>query len=124
MAGDFNVDFLPTMAIDPFGDFPGRVSRHEERRMFLEALLEGLKLQLQLPEESAGFPPVQWATECLSCPITQVPMGSQHGLPSLLDYGAATTGLITKIRAFWTPLPRDHAATLHVTSRADSITHL
>jgi len=30
MAGDFNVDLLPTMVSDPFRDLPGRASRHEE----------------------------------------------------------------------------------------------
>lgn len=37
MAGDFNVDLLPTIVSDPFRDLPGRASRHEERRMLFRS---------------------------------------------------------------------------------------
>ena len=41
-----------------------------------------------------------------------MPTGLQPGIPSLLDYGAASRGLISQIRAFWMPMPMDHAAIL------------
>ena len=110
LAGDFNVDFLPVSAMDPFSHLPDRESKHEDKRTMLQSFLESLHLELRLPKQSGDFPPVEWATECLYAPITRVPMGAQAGLPSTIDFAAASAGFVAEVSAYWLPIHTDHAA--------------
>ena len=54
---------------------------------------------------------VQWLNENNVSPITRLPIGNQvlSSLPSTLDYGAASLGLIGDGALFWKGVPADHA---------------
>ena len=109
--GDLNVDFLPTLQVDPSRHDLGRQTRHcQERRTFC-SWSKSLRMELFLPEHVLGSPGGQWAPFA-QAPFTHVTTGEQIGLPSLLDYACLSEGCQARCYADWRLSPGDHAATV------------
>ena len=90
--GDFNVDQLPVAHYDPGSDAPDRMQHHRNERVNLAQFANSFGLDLALPEQVFGSPGGQWNEQAAFYPLTQCPVGQQHGLPSLLDYTLAVPG--------------------------------
>lgn len=108
--GDFNIDLLPELAIDPFGDMPDRGSRHRDERESLNDLLQTMGLDLRVPDWCVGLPGGPHSEAAVFSLISRTPVGDQHGLPSLLDFGACTNGCIERSWLDWDIARSDHAA--------------
>ena len=104
--GDWNVDLLPAMSNDPFKDLPSRQRHHLDRRLLLESWAGSETVECHVPDQCLSSPPCE---ACLFAPITRIPLGSQVGTPSLLDYAFATRYFIVESSIFWEGLPGDHA---------------
>ena len=107
--GDWNVDMLPTLALDPFSDLPLRSSHHSERRDAIEAWASGSHLSLFLPQEVVSVQGGVWAKICSDCPVTRLPVGEQDHKPSLLDYAWQSCSLILNASIAWLSAMADHA---------------
>ena len=108
--GDINVDFLPTLAIDPWGESPERSQRDWFERDLVLALLKTMGIELQIPESSVGMPGGPFSEAALFSLVSRIPVGEQLGLPSLLDYSTARPGLLRKSLLDWDVAIADHAA--------------
>ena len=109
MLGDWNVDQLPEQEWDPWAEEPARAMHHARERRWLQALTQACNVTLAMPEIVQSQPPGPWATDCFFTGITRVPIGGQVGLPSILDYAAATPGCISKVWGTWEGTCSDHA---------------
>ena len=113
VVGDWNVDQLPTLAVDPFADSIGRSNHHFDRRQVLNAWLEAHKLDLTLPEVWFGVPQCFADEFCIRAPISRVPKFVQFStlghIPSLLDYGASSSNTVLSSSIEWENRISDHA---------------
>ena len=107
--GDFNVDQLPVQPWDPWAQQDQRNQHHARERRWLEAMTQACNCTLYLPGCVSEAPSGQWANLCRNTGITRVPVGGQAGLPSVLDYAAATPGCIARIWGTWEGTCSDHA---------------
>ena len=109
--GDWNVDMLPTLCSDPWGDVPGRSQHHLDQRIIFDAFVEQFHLDLCLPSDFNSVPGGPFAEFCFQVPITRIPIGEQaiRCLPSLIDFGVGSRGFLTQCSLFWEGVPADHA---------------
>jgi len=106
---DWNVDMLPNMHVDPWSHELHRWLHHYERRMTLAEWAEPFGFEFFLPERSVGLPGGIWNSEAIDCPFTRIPLGDQPGLPSCIDYVAASPNLVSSTCCDWTYSYSDHA---------------
>ena len=111
VAGDINIDILPTLAGDPWAARPGRSEHHAAQRAHLASFCEALRLECIVPEIRRGIPGGAFSEECLFAPITRVPIGcaADTDLPSTIDYALANDGLIESSAIHWSHAIADHA---------------
>ena len=111
VAGDWNIDQLPPLAIDPFSDHPGRDQHHQAERVLVQSLVDRFHLSLFVPEVVCSTPGGPFDDACRASPITRIPVGeaASYCSPSLLDYAAASENLVTESRIHWHGVPADHA---------------
>lgn len=111
LLGDFNVDFLPSIANDPYSDVHLRSSRHSEGRDLVEALAESLHLAVLLPETFGSFPGVPWLdVACSGVAFTRIPYSGEDGQHcSLLDYFIGNPEEVSEVELWWNCAPADHA---------------
>ena len=111
VAGDWNIDQLPSLAIDPFSDHPGRDQHHQAERVLVQSLVDRFHLSLFVPEVVCSTPGGPFDDACRASPITRIPVGeaASYCSPSLLDYAAASENLVTESHIHWHGVPADHA---------------
>ena len=114
--GDWHIDILPTLANDPFSCTSNRMAHHFERRELLNSWLSFNRLCSVLPKHVLGAPGGKWARTCESSLISRVPSDDQLGLPSLLDFGAASENFVKNSWLSWLFRFSDHAANIFVVS--------
>ena len=107
--GDWNVDQLPTFQSDPFCHLPNRSNHHFERRCLLAAWAESLSVSLHLPDFPLSSPGGTYDQFCLTSFFTRVPIGDQEGVPSVIDYAFADSGVVVSSSLDWQCAPADHA---------------
>ena len=109
--GDFNVDQLPALAVDPFADLPGRYSHHSDERLRLTTFADKFGLDLEIPEMVVSTPGGPFGDMCAFAPISRIPAGEQAStmLPSCLDYCMASPNLVQTSEVHWEGVPADHA---------------
>ena len=108
--GDWNVDQLPALSIDPFASLPSRSIHHYDRRILLASWADSIGAEMHLPTCSLSFHGGEYDDLCLSCcPLTRLPIGLQVALPSCLDYSFDTQQLIEDSYLEWHGVPADHA---------------
>ena len=118
--GDTNVDYLPTLAIDPWIDDHGRHLHHLDRRIIFEDWLDTLSLHLQLPERMVSGPGGPWSDACAFSVVSRVPLGEQLGVPSLLDFGVASDRLVRESFVDWHSADADHAYVVYILNSVHS----
>ena len=89
--GDFNIDQLPTLEVDPFDDFPDRSAHHIEERLRLETFAEQFRLKLHIPQVLLSVLGGPFADACAFAPVSRIPVGdlATSSLPSYLDHSLA-----------------------------------
>ena len=109
--GDWNVDLLPSLACDPWGERAERSLHHLEQRVLFDTFLDQFDLHLSIPSVFDSVPGGPFGRFCFQVPITRIPVGEQINrcLPSLLDFGASSRGMIAETSLFWDGAPADHA---------------
>ena len=108
--GDFNVDQLPVLAGDPWSGLPGRAGHHSFERNLLHAFCERFRLSVEMPKRVVGECAGEHRLVSALCPLTRIPTGEQLGVPSLLDYGLASPGIILDSAVDWEIAMADHGA--------------
>ena len=112
--GDWNIDLLPSLANDPFCCMPSRLTHHSDRRGMLQSWLDAHHVDLVVPEKVLGCPGGRWNDACKSSVVSGIPSDDQLGVPSLLDFGAASRNLVQSSWLAWEPRFSDHAASFFV----------
>ena len=109
--GDWNVDFGPTHQHYPFEDSQDSENcTMEHRRDILSAFCAANNADLSFAEHVDGLPMNHlWHDACISFPFTRIPLGSQGGRPSLLDFVFASKNLVSSCEGSWNKVPTDHA---------------
>ena len=109
--GDWNVDQLPSLAIDPFSESPERSWHHFDERERLNSFADRFRLCLHIPDMVCSIPGGPFADVCWRTPITRIPVGlaAQYTSPSLLDYALCSPDTIDFCRVHWDGAPADHA---------------
>ena len=109
--GDWYIDLLPTLSVDPWQERIDRQQHHAGQRVLLEAFAETHRLHVFVPQRWSSVPGGPFAEQCLMSPITRVPTGQSVAvvLPSTLDYGLGSQGFITDSFIHWEKVPADHA---------------
>ena len=107
--GDWNVDYLPTLMMDPWCNVPHRSHHHSERRMSLESWADASNLQLFLPSMVVGLPGGHFNEFALACQFSRVPEGVQSHIPSLLDFAVASRSVVKSCELDWENSMSDHA---------------
>ena len=77
--GDFNIDLLPNLAIDPWPDIPSREARHREEREMLNDLLLTMRLDLRVLDCSVGLPGGPHGEAAVFSVLSRIPCGDQNG---------------------------------------------
>ena len=107
--GDFNIDLLPSLHVDPFQDVSNRNMFHRSRRHHLNEFFQVFNLDDVIPYDVCSVPCNDPSLEYLwFAPVTRLPIGEQHGLPSLLDY-MAVSGCDAHGAISWEHAIADHA---------------
>ena len=118
--GDWNVDLLPTLELDPWRHVNARSQHHLLRRCVLDGWASASKLNLCLPSSVDGVPDGRFADVCATVPITRIPSDEQASslgqLPSLLDFGFCSGKSARELIASWRLRLSDHAAMLFTVS--------
>ena len=111
VAGDWNVDQLPSFAADPYAEKPGRETHHQGERVLVQTLADKFRLSLSLPEMVWSSPGGPFDDICSCVPISRIPTGECTGyhLPSLLDYGLGSHMFVKSCGLHWEGVPADHA---------------
>jgi len=113
VCGDWNVDFLSTLASDPFADRRLALDSDDaEKRFAVHHLVEEWGCELLLPERVVGSPGGPIGEDAVCTPFTRVPLGANtdREIPSLLDYIVA--GFAAHPVINWEPCLGDHAVIL------------
>ena len=113
VVGDFNVDQLPSLSVDPWQHEFNRDSHHRERRGILTAWAEALNLEMSLPERCEDLVPKPGSETCIWAPISHIPLGEQQGNPSLLGYAFHSNNLQISCKLRWDGVPADHALQMY-----------
>ena len=123
VAGDWNVDQLPTLAIDPYADHAERAVHHMAERVLVQSLANRLRLEVNIPGMVCSTPGGPFDDVCFMAPVTRIPTGqpASYSLPSLLDYGLSTDGYVKETRVHWEGVPADHAMVTFSTHSATSL---
>ena len=109
--GDWNVDQMPSFALDPFAALPGRESHHRERRNTLMSWASAHNLRIEFPQSDLKRMPECISEELLfsGVPFTRMPQGLQDALPSCLDYAFSSSDFVSDSSFSWRDVPGDHA---------------
>lgn len=102
------MDCLPALASDPFWAEPNRMDKDFEQCCLLDQLLTSCALQHHTPTHNEGNPMCPYAEQCIVAPVTRIPIGDQHGLPSWIDH-CASDGTVISCWVSWENAPADHA---------------
>ena len=68
IAGDWNVDLLPSLSVDPWTGVDGRDEHHADRRALLEAFADSLRLKTLTPTQTNSVPGGPFSEHCLLAP--------------------------------------------------------
>jgi len=111
IVGDWNIDQLPTTALDPYSHLPWRDLHHAVERLRLDALAERFHLDVNIPSRVCSAPGGPFNTDCWYAPISRIPVGDScaNSYPSLLDYALSSPGLVQDSTLHWHGMPADHA---------------
>ena len=123
VAGDWNVDQLPTLAIDPYADHAERAVHHMAERLLVQSLADRFRLEVNISGMVCSTPGGPFDDVCFMAPVTRIPTGqpASYSLPSLLDYGLSTDGYVKETRVHWEGVPADHAMVTFSTHSATSL---
>ena len=69
IVGDWNIDQLPSMAVDPFHDRPYRGWHHQAERVLVQSLAARFHLSLSIPDIVYSTPGGPFDHACLGSPI-------------------------------------------------------
>lgn len=121
--GDFNVDQLPSLSVDPWHAECLRSERHADQRAQLQELCDALGAQIHIAEEVRAPSGGPFALLSLQAPLTRIPQGrgAEREVPSCLDYAIAPAD-VCRTWATWTRAPSDHSwimAELEVRTRSE-----
>ena len=119
--GDFNIDMLPSLQVDPFHNVSNRNMYHRSRRLLMQAG-SSFNLDVVIPYDARNIPCNDPSLEYFwFAPITRLPIGEQRGLPSLLDYllvsGCDALGAVS-----WEHAIADHAFVwFHINIKVEAV---
>ena len=75
VAGDWNIDQLPSMMVDPYGDQPSRHLHHQAERVLVQSLADRFRLTFSIPEVVYSGPGGPFNDICSIAPISRIPTG-------------------------------------------------
>ena len=111
MLGDWNVDILSSLQIDPWFQIRTEAQVQADDRRRLNSFLDAMRLRLVFPAEVASPSGGPFAWQTAAAPVSRLPVGeqAQAALPSTLDYAAEREPVIKRAVLHWRGVLADHA---------------
>ena len=109
--GDINVDLLPTLSSDPFGDRDNRSLRHLEERIVYQEFLDANYLECQVPGMEGTPGGAFYQTDWIEAACSRMPLGDSVDttVPSLLDHASYRNCIDVHSQVSWDLDWGDHA---------------
>ena len=100
VAGDWNVDQLPSLSNDPWSDQPGREMHHVAERLLLQTLADRFRLCFNIPDIVCSAPGAPFDNVCWFPPSPAYQLEKQHNIVCRVCWimVLARLGLLLKLK--------------------------